>query len=303
MAARKPGTIFSGEEQLVAATEIVRNFSAWQERCTHRPIYILHHGRPRSVLLSLDLYGRLLASQGPQSASERQLRVQMDLLLAHMGTMFAQADRELRIVRVNRAAAAFLGCNPRSFEKREIAELFGDAMVKAAREALIEGHCVGTTIHDGRHLTFQIIAFPPALGLFWSDVTEAQVAVLLTSERETAETLLSMMTGCAIGEVSPDGLLRSAHPSLIRLLRMRASLLARTPFCDLFEDGSRRKCRLHLAHVFEGKGPVRCRVEILTRDRGPVPVRLFMAPRMADQSVESAAFSILDDAMGALPMR
>src|SRR3546814_1448979 len=71
-----------GNEQSVASTEIVRNFSVWQNRSADRPVYILHHGRPRSVLLSLVPYSELAAGLGSQDEREERLRTHIDILLA-----------------------------------------------------------------------------------------------------------------------------------------------------------------------------------------------------------------------------
>src|SRR3546814_16597424 len=76
-----------GNEQSVASTEIVRNFSVWQNRSADRPVYILHHGRPRSVLLSLDQYRELAAGLGSQDEREERLRPHLHLLLARMKMM------------------------------------------------------------------------------------------------------------------------------------------------------------------------------------------------------------------------
>lgn len=307
MGASKHNRFFSGNEQLVASTDIVRNFSAWQEKSLKRPVYVMHHGQPRSVLLSVDHYGRLLAGQGSQNAREEQLRAQADILLARMDSMVALADRDLHISRINRAAAAFLDKNPRMLAGQPLTMLFPGAdahqIVSTANKALESGLSQKLVIQGETILEVDIAPFPPGVALFWADVTEDREIGTLRSQREGAETLLSMMTGCAVGEIGIDGMLAGVHPTLKRLLRFREDMIAQTPFADLFDEGSRRKCRLHLAHIREGKGPVCCRVDIATRDRGSVPVRLFLAAKLNGDAVTGMFFSLLDDALGALPMR
>lgn len=305
MVATRRGRLLSNDEQLVASTEIVRNFSAWQEKSGKRPVYILHHGHPRSVLLSVDLYGRLLAGQGSQNAREEQLRAQADILLAHLDRMFVLADRDLHILRMNRAAAAILEQSPRKLAGQPLLALFpgaeGQRIASAAQQVMESG--LSRNYQGENDLEADIVPFPPGVGLFWSDATEKRELHGLRSERDGAEALLSMMTGCAVGEVRADGMLASVHPTLKRLVRFREDIIARMAFAELFDEGSRRKCRLHLAHVLDGKGPVRCRADLATRDRGPVPVRLFLAPKMEGEAVTAVLFSLLDDALGALPMR
>src|SRR3546814_18627761 len=95
--------------QSVSSTEGLRKCSVWQNRSAGRPVYILHHGRPRSVLLSLDQYSELAAGLGSQDEREERPRTHIDILLARMNMMFVQLGRDLRIVRANRAAANWLG--------------------------------------------------------------------------------------------------------------------------------------------------------------------------------------------------
>lgn len=307
MMASRHGRMLSSDEQLVASTEIARNFGSWQEKSSKRPVYILHHGRPRSVLMSVDLYGRLLAGQGNQTAREEQLRTQADILLANMERMCVLADRELQIIRINRAAATFLGKSARTLISQPLSALFpegdGKRIASAAYEAMKSGLPQRLVFKHGNQFEADIVPFPPGVGLFWSDVTDEREHAARGSEREGAETLLGMMTGCAVGEIHADGMLASVHPTLKRLLRFPQEMIARTPFADLFDEGSRRRCRLHLAHVLDGKGPVRCRADIVTRDRDAVPVRLFLAPKIEGTAVTTVFFSLLDDALGALPMR
>lgn len=305
MVESKRGRLLSSDEPLVSTTEIMRNFGAWQEKSGKRPVYIMHHGHPRSVLLSADLYGRLLAGQGNQTAREEQLQAQADILLARMDRMVVLADRELQIIRANRAAAGFLGQNPRTLVGRPISGLFSESgqVTRAAHKVLESGLPRRMNVKAERFLQIDIVPFPPGVGFFWSDVTEDRDHSMLRSEREAAETLLSMMTGCSVGEICGDGMLAMVHPTLKRLLRFREEMIAQTAFPDLFHEGSRRKVRLHLAHVLEGKGPVRCRADIITRDRDTIAVRLFLAPKMEGEAVAGVVFSLLDDASAGLPMR
>ena len=300
------GNPASGAEQSVPATEIVRNFSVWQDRSIQRPVTILHHGRPRSVLLSLDQYGELLMGQGSQDEREERLRGQLDIVLAHMNSLFIQVDANLHITRANYAAAAFFGQKQAALVGRPLGGLFPEArrIIPTVRRVLASGlsERVKTTLID-RELLIEVAPFPAGAALFGTDIGLDGQIEELSARRDAQEQLFAMMTGCAVGEIGADGLLAGVHPSLKRLLRFRSEIIAKRAFCDLFDEGSRRKCGLHVAHVLAGKGPVCCRADIVTRDRDAVPIRLFLAPKMTGETVGSVLFSILDDSLGALPMR
>lgn len=297
------------EEQTVPATEIVRHFSAWQDRSNERPITILHHGRPRSVLLSLDRYSDLIAGQGSQNEREEGLRGQLSTVLARMQNLFIAVDRNLYVTRINRAATTFLKQGATDILGQPLAHLFPKVpgIVVAAQRVigngLPEALKMALDASGERQFLVDVTPFPGGAALFCTDVTRTQETEQLRSWREAEERLLSMMTGCAVGEIGKDGMLTAVHPTLRRLLRFPASGLSNRPFCDLFEVQSRRKCRLHVTHVLDGKGAICCRADIVTRDRGAVAIRLFLAPKMAGDAVQSVIFSILDDSLGALPMR
>lgn len=298
----------TGDAQSVPATEIVRNFPVWQDRSNKRPVTILHHGRPRSVLLSLEQYSQLLMAQGNQGEHAERLRVQLDIVLANISCLFIQVDRNLQVTRANNAAATFFDQNPGSLVGQPLDNLLPEPntspIIQATRKVLATGLIERSNLKTAdAELLVDVTPFPAGAALFCTDVAAIAEREELSARCTAEEQLFAMMTGLAVGEVGPDGRLIGVHPSLTRLLRFRPEWIGNTQFCDLFDAGSRRKCSLHLAHVLAGKGPVCCRSDIITRDRDAVPVRLFIAPKMQGETVASVLFSILDDSLGNLPMR
>ena len=52
-------------EQIVTSSDLVRHFGLWQERAARAPLYILHRGRPRFVLTSIETMDALCATHTP----------------------------------------------------------------------------------------------------------------------------------------------------------------------------------------------------------------------------------------------
>ena len=52
---------------MVTASDLVRHFGTWRERALRAPVYILHRGRPRLILASVELIEMLCR---PQEASD-----------------------------------------------------------------------------------------------------------------------------------------------------------------------------------------------------------------------------------------
>lgn len=309
--ANAPHRRMAVNKQGVTATEIVRHFSEWQDRSSERPVTILHHGRPRSILISADHYSKLLAAQGGSDEHAEQLRGQLDVVLARMKSLFIQFDQHQQVLRINGVAARFIGRKPGEVLAQQVSRLFDeqvrDCIATAIQSLFSSGspQILALSLDSARERCHQveIVPFPGGGVLFATDITSESTADELLARQDAEQQLLSMMVGCAVGSIEPDGTLLQVHPSLTRLVRFRAHAISQKSFCELFEGQSQRKCSLHIAHIFEGKGPVSCRVDIVTRDRGAVPVRLFLAPKMLKGQVNVALFVILDDALGFLPMR
>lgn len=91
----------SGSEQQVTASDLVRHFGIWQDRATRAPVYILHRGRPRLVLTSLDVMDALCAPHASETSDAGQLRTLLDamedmiVILAPDGSI-AEASRGAR---------------------------------------------------------------------------------------------------------------------------------------------------------------------------------------------------------------
>ena len=43
---------------VATAAEVCRNFGLWQDRAMRGPVTVTNHGRPKTVLLSVDDFGR-----------------------------------------------------------------------------------------------------------------------------------------------------------------------------------------------------------------------------------------------------
>ncbi len=68
----------TGVEQQVTASDLVRHFGIWQDKATRAPVYILHRGRPRLVLTSLDVMDALCAPHASRPANSSHLQTLLD---------------------------------------------------------------------------------------------------------------------------------------------------------------------------------------------------------------------------------
>lgn len=95
----------SGVEQQVTASDLVRHFGIWQDRATRAPVYILHRGRPRLVLTSLDVMDALCAPHSSRPADSSHLQT----LLDSMESMTILLTPDRTVMGTSRGARGYFG--------------------------------------------------------------------------------------------------------------------------------------------------------------------------------------------------
>lgn len=94
-----------GTEQQVTASDLVRHFGIWQERASRAPVYILHRGRPRLVLTSLDVMDALCAPHTDRPGDGDQLAP----LLEALDDMVVVLGPDRHVVAASRGARRYFG--------------------------------------------------------------------------------------------------------------------------------------------------------------------------------------------------
>lgn len=95
----------AGTEQQVTASDLVRHFGIWQDRATRAPVYILHRGRPRLVLTSLDVMDALCAPHASRSLDDGQLDGMLDV----MAEIIVVLGNDRLIAAASRGARGYFG--------------------------------------------------------------------------------------------------------------------------------------------------------------------------------------------------
>jgi hypothetical protein len=86
----------------VTASTLVRHFGEWQERAARAPVYVLHHGRPRLILVGVEL----AATLGYGGRSDQPAAALLDPILDALDLPLLLLDGEGLIARANTAARA-----------------------------------------------------------------------------------------------------------------------------------------------------------------------------------------------------
>lgn len=182
--------------ETVTAAEISRNFGEWQSRAMQVPVTITHHGRPRLMLLSIDLFNET-AGPEPGGAVEQDVahtNGQLRAILNQIHSGFMAFDKDLRVIDINPAAELFLGLARAELIGRDMRDLVPQSRTSIAwdfyRRVLQTGETlefrVRSTLRSGPPLKVQ--AFPyddVGVGVLFSNLS-SQEEVRVLKERDDA---------------------------------------------------------------------------------------------------------------------
>jgi hypothetical protein len=166
-------------EQMVTASDLVRHFGVWQDRAARAPVYILHRGRPRLVLVSVETMNALCAN--PANGARRKPlpaeAITATQLLDNIRDIVLLADREATILASSRSARAHFGdiSTPGTpvdtITPPPSRALLGRAMQRVGSSGVGECLTVASAARIGRMLALRIEPIGDGTGIFAEDVT------------------------------------------------------------------------------------------------------------------------------------
>ena len=229
----------SGVEQQVTASDLVRHFGIWQDRATRAPVYILHRGRPRLVLTSLDVMDALCAPHTSRPANVSHLQTLLDA----MDEMIVLLGQDRSVIGASRGARGYFGDMVQVGASLGGLAAPGDesllsAVSRVAQSGLSESvECRSPRFSD-RLLSFTIDCGPNGCVLHVSDATAAEE---LQHWRDRHESLARAVeaAGGATAIVNLRGRIDQASPRLATLTGASADALATARIVSLVAVGDR----------------------------------------------------------------
>lgn len=231
----------AGIEQQVTASDLVRHFGIWQDRATRAPVYILHRGRPRLVLTSLDVMDALCAPHASKPANGSHLKT----LLEAVAEMIVLLGTDHNVVGVSRGARSYFGdlvengapltglCAPGD-------EALHTAVLRVADSGLTETvECRSARFPD-RLLAFTINSGPSGCVLQGQDAT-AQEERQHWRDRHESLFRASEAAGGAAAIVNLRGRIDYASPKLAALTGATVEALTAARLVSLVTVGDRSR--------------------------------------------------------------
>ncbi|WEK42602.1 MAG: hypothetical protein P0Y64_14615 [Candidatus Sphingomonas colombiensis] len=286
-------SIRPGDQQCVTASQLVRHFGLWQERAARAPVYILHRGRPRYALTSIDVMEALCAPLSVAPADNNALATLLDA----DGTIAMILDREGRVALASSAARARYGAVMRSSSRPgEIASSGGamldDAIARVIASGIAESIEIVPETFLSRRLRCDLTPFPTGCLLRAVDVTTEQALAAIRAQ------LLAMSeAGAASGAINVRinlrGYVVAPSPDLAALTGIAAEALATARFASLLTVGSRVQAG-HALDAVATDGIARSvTAECLIHGAAPMPVAIGVGAVTIAGRIEELAITIV----------
>ncbi|NIJ24893.1 hypothetical protein [Sphingomonas japonica] len=276
------------ERNSVSASELVRQFGLWQEQAAREPVYVMHRGRARLVLTSVDLMKRLCAPRDTAAA----MSIEHALLLDMMREPVIRLDSDVRVIGINPAAEAWLGQAESDAAGSTLSEIMSDG-IGTYCDALVRRSCRFATIETAElplgshHMTVTIAPTSPGallVGVEHSSVRDADPVVTVQHP------MVAAMAAIEIGNcrINLRGYVDAADAALAELTGLSADMLQTARFVSLFAVGSRVAIGDALDQVLRD-GVTRSVDATLHRNRAAdLPVAIGIAPVRPRAAIEAA---------------
>lgn len=228
----------ASQEHNVTASDLVRHFGIWQERAARAPVYILHRGRPRLVLTSVELMDALCVPRGGP-ARERD---QLSGLLDATREVVLFCDDEARLTPASRTARALFGVDGTLSPESLAAS--GGAFLSAAIDRVLSSGIAESiefapALHRDRTWSAEIQPTPDGAVVLCRDISAEAEAARRRAEAMALDDALGSLSGVATARLTLRGHVDGDARSLAALTRIDAASLASVRFPVLFDVGSR----------------------------------------------------------------
>lgn len=282
-------------EQIVTSSDLVRHFGLWQERAARAPLYILHRGRPRFVLTSIETMDALCAAHAPGPDMPAVAGIDATALLDGMHDLVVMADADGIITASSRTARAHFGATVAiGTAINAVAPLAARAfLANAIRRVLSSGMGerldVPSVAREGRILTLAIEPAGSGVALFARDDTPDRDAAHAVAVAQAMDAALLAATGIASVTINPRGYAVDPSVALSAMTGLTRDALAMIRFVALVEIGDRVALGAAVEQAMAGESPAPLPAALLVNRADPVRVRIGLAPLRVGAAITGVA--------------
>lgn len=281
-------------EQRVTSSDLVRHFGVWQERAVRAPLYILHRGRPRFVLASVETMNALCAAHPPAPPPGAASPIDAAVLLDGMRELVVVAAADGTIIASSRTARAHFGASVTP------GEAVDQVTTPAARAFLIETirrvQATGagsrleipSAARDGRTLLLTIEPAGTGIVLFAQDSTPERDAAHALGETRACDAAMLSATGVACATINLRGYPVDPGAALSAMTGLTRDALAMIRFVALAEVAGRVALGAAIEQAMAGATPEPLRVDLLVNRGNPIALKIGLAPLYVGATIAGA---------------
>lgn len=255
---------YASENEQVTASELVRSFGVWQERASRHPVYVVHRGRPKLVLLSVEIMDALCSrTETPEISSEEQVAALID----NYEEAVILLDHAAVITHVNRAGRARF---PSAKEGRLLAELSGKGSTfiagtvkRVLQSGTSETLQVSSPDRLGRDLTIRIDAIPGGCMVVARDATAVEELRDSEAGREAILDAIEASGRTATFRLNQRAALVEPRAAFAAMIGAALEHLPGTRLLALIAVSDRQRVSEMIEHVFDTGGSANAEIEFL----------------------------------------
>jgi prevent-host-death family protein len=275
----------SPEITSVTAADISRNFGQWQDRALRAPVVVTHHGRPRVVVISAELYSR--QGTGPHLQAEpSSSEIGLHAVLGAMSEAFAAFDDGLRLTGSNLAFDTLVRINRAQLLGRSWSEIFPAARQTVIGENLKRAGYAGELVEfeayvdaEGeRRGTMRAFPYPGGVGLIAINRSEELNLRRRLSEKASFKAAFSGLHEVATLRLNSRGVIIGFDERFEEISGFQANEVRDCRLSDIFRPIERRKLGAIVERLLQNGAGEAMPATLLAKDGQERPLELSLAP-------------------------
>lgn len=287
-----PPRVAQLSEQRVTASELVRHFGMWQERASRAPVYILHRGRPRFVLATVETIDALCAPHGRGATPPGG---DLAVLLDTVSDLVFVTGPDLTITassvaaRTHFSSTVALGARIELVAPPEARAYLAEAIQRVIASGIPDRLDIPSPARPGRLLALSIVPLGQGIALIAQDMTSEHDYRRAVAADHALSAAASAIPGVATVRINQRGYVVDPGASLAALTGLAHEALAMIRFTALIDIAARVAVADTIDAVLTDGRPRVVDAGLLVNRAPALPIRIGLGAIRSGTGIESVA--------------
>ncbi|WP_168694400.1 type II toxin-antitoxin system prevent-host-death family antitoxin [Sphingomonas flavalba] len=220
---------------MATAAEVCRNFGLWQDRAMRGPVTVTNHGRPKTVLLSIDDFGR----ERPGGGDGRHMVP--PVMLDQMAQGYVTLDEQLLVTGANRAAQQRLQRAEAELIGLRLADLYPEltaaVLTRLLKRVLQTGEPASVEAPSGRlageSLRIDAFRHDGGVGYLTTRIDEDVAARALAADHDALVAAMAVHGEAGTARLTPRGTFAAVDDTLLAMLGFESIQIVHARLSDV----------------------------------------------------------------------